>query len=294
MPRSLRLRLFLGGAMAIAFALALAWLAMTLIFTRHIERRVTDELRNHTVALLSDLRVSPTGEIALEDEPRDPLFSKPVSGLYWEVRTSSAGLRSRSLWDSRLPMGKVAPGTDWRQSRTMGPFGQQVLVLERTVRPDQASAPAQVSIAYDLARLEPARREFGRELGLFLVLLWLFLAAAAWVQVMLGLRPLDRIRKEVTRLRGDPQARLAGRYPVELLPLTEGIDALADARERDLARARRRAADLAHGLKTPLAALAAQSRHARLADSGAPTHRRARSGGDDRRDRQDGNRRCDR
>src|SRR3546814_5704623 len=43
-------------------------------------------------------------------------------------------------------------------------------------------------------------------------------------------------------------------------PLIDAINALADVREADLDRARRRAADLAHGLKTPLAALAAQSR----------------------------------
>jgi signal transduction histidine kinase len=40
---------------------------------------------------------------------------------------------------------------------------------------------------------------------------------------------------------------------------------LADVRERDLELARRRAADLAHGLKTPLAAATAQSRRAREA-----------------------------
>ena len=51
----------------------------------------------------------------------------------------------------------------------------------------------------------------------------------------------------------------------EIEPLVRAINELADAREKDLTRARRRAADLAHALKTPLAAIAAQSRRAREA-----------------------------
>jgi len=76
---------------------------------------------------------------------------------------------------------------------------------------------------------------------------------------------LSRVRAEMDRLRRNPAARLRERHPSEIAPLTDAINALADAREADLARARKRAADLAHSLKTPLAALAAQSRNARAA-----------------------------
>jgi signal transduction histidine kinase len=54
-------------------------------------------------------------------------------------------------------------------------------------------------------------------------------------------------------------------HPHEIAPLAEAINALAEAREGDLARARRRAGDLAHSLKTPLSAMSAQSRRAREA-----------------------------
>jgi signal transduction histidine kinase len=60
------------------------------------------------------------------------------------------------------------------------------------------------------------------------------------------------------RRRGCP-----GEHPLEIVPLVEAINALAEARQADVERARRRAADLAHSLKTPLAALSAQSRRAR-------------------------------
>src|SRR3546814_1680213 len=106
--------------------------------------------------------------------------------------------------------------------------------------------------------MREALRDFDTRLALSLGLLWLVLSLAAYAQVSLGLRPLDRLRHELDRLRRSPAARLSGRHPQEILPLTEAINAMAAAREADLGRARRRAADLAHSLKTPLAVVAAQ------------------------------------
>jgi signal transduction histidine kinase len=261
---SLRLRLLFGGAAAIALALALAWFGMTLLFDRHIERRVAEELRAQAVPLLAGLGTS-KGVPAVAEEPADPRFSVPASGLYWQVVSGGGKARSRSLWDSALPSADRPRGDAWSSRTAAGPFGQQLLLVERRVQLDPGQKPLVVQLGYDLARLAPARREFGREMGLFVLLLWVVLSIAAWVQVTLGLKPLSSVREELGRLRRDPSARLNGAYPRELRPLIGAIDELADAREADLARARRRAADLAHGLKTPLAALSAQSARARHA-----------------------------
>ncbi|MBA2921254.1 MULTISPECIES: sensor histidine kinase [Sphingomonas] len=257
---SLRLRLLFGGAAAIAVALALAWFGMTLLFDRHIERRVAEELRAQAVPLLAGLATS-NGAPVVGEEPADPRFSVPASGLYWQVGSA----RSRSLWDSRLPPADNPRADNWSSRTAAGPFGQQLLLVERRVQLDPGQKPLVIQLGYDLARLAPARREFGREMGLFVLLLWVVLSVAAWIQVALGLKPLSSVREELGRLRRDPSARLNGAYPSELRPLIGAIDDLADAREADLARARRRAADLAHGLKTPLAALSAQSAKARRA-----------------------------
>jgi len=52
-------------------------------------------------------------------------------------------------------------------------------------------------------------------------------------------------------------------------PLVEEVNALLDAQEREIVRSRSRAADLAHGFKTPLAALVADA--ARLRQRGEDT-----------------------
>jgi signal transduction histidine kinase len=267
--RSLRVRLLLGAAAAIFAALAASWLALTLMFERHIERRVEADLTRTARQLVAGLATGPSGAPVTEAKPADVRFSQPASGLYWQVSTSKAVLRSPSLWDQRLPEAPTATGSEWKTRTAEGPFDQRLLLLERTVRPDRNGEPVLVQLAQDRASISAARNEFGRELAQYLALLWLVLSVAAWLQVHLGLRPLKRVRAELAGLRTSPAARLSTEHVSEVKPLTEAINALADAREQDLLAARRRAADLAHSLKTPLAALAAQSRRAREAGAEA-------------------------
>lgn len=263
--RSLRLRLLSGAALATFAALALAWLGMNWLFERHIERREAHELERHANMLVAGLILTRSGAPASSSLPADPRFSEPSSGLYWQLTTPHGAAHSLSLWDQSLSLPGDADSTRWQMRTARGPFEQRVLVVERRVRPDSGGMTVLVQVAADDTALRDANAEFGRELGASLLLLWLVLMAAAWAQVHLGLRPLSRVRAEMERLRRSPAARLHERYPREIAPLTDAINALADAREADLMRARKRAADLAHSLKTPLSALAAQSRHARTA-----------------------------
>lgn len=265
MPRSLRVRLLLSAAIAIFLALAAAWLAMTLLFERHVERRIEADLVREGLQLAAALSVSAAGHPVLEREPGDARFFEPASGLYWQVSTAAGALTSRSLWDQHLPAPTQADSLQWRSRIVDGPFDQQVLLVERFIQPERSGADVLIQLAHEQKSLYEAREEFGQELALFLAILWFILSSAAWAQVELGLRPLRQVRNEVEALKRNPRERIAAAHIAEIEPLTLAINELADAREKDLSRARRRAADLAHGLKTPLAALSAQSRRAREA-----------------------------
>lgn len=265
MPRSLRVRLLLGAAVAIFAALAAAWIAMTLLFERYIERRVEMDLVREGRQLAAGVAIGEDGVPTLSRTLADVRFTQPASGLYWQVSTPRGALRSRSLWDQDLPPSQAAQPRDWTTRFVDGPFDQQLLLVERIVLPESGGARVLLQLGHEQKSLRDTRAEFGAELALFLTILWLILSAAAWVQVHLGLSPLVRVRKEVETLKRNPRERLSSAHLAEIEPLTRAINELADARERDLVRARRRAADLAHGLKTPLAALFAQSRRAREA-----------------------------
>lgn len=104
--------------------------------------------------------------------------------------------------------------------------------------------------------LTTARSAFEQETAAFLAVLWLMLALAAWVQVRLGLRPLTGVRGELDAMSQAADARLdADAHPLEIRPLTLAINRVAQQRADDIVRARQRARDLAHALKTPLTAL---------------------------------------
>jgi signal transduction histidine kinase len=261
--RSLRVRLLLGAAVAIFLALAAAWVVMTLLFERHIERRVEADLVREGMQLAANVSIGADGAPVLSREPGDLRFAEPASGMYWQVTTSRGSLRSRSLWDESLPGSPVARARDWTTRTIVGPFEEELLLVERLVKPDRNGPDVLLQLGFENKSLHQARAEFGVELALFLGVLWLILSAAAWTQVVLGLRPLAHVRDEVDSLKRNPRGRLSTAPAQEVEPLVRAINELADAREKDLARARRRAADLAHALKTPLAAISAQSRRAR-------------------------------
>jgi signal transduction histidine kinase len=259
-PNSLRLRLLAGAAVAIFAALALAWAVMTFLFQEQLERRVEAELQRHALQLIAGLTVDPAGALVVQQPPTDPRFETPASGLYWQVSANGMTERSRSLWDEVLAASAATDTLEWRPRTGEGPFGSRLYLIERYVVPAGGNDPVLVQLALDEREITAARSELSWTLALFLILLWAVLSGAAWIQVQLGLKPLGRLRRDLLAMRHNAAERLNAIYPQEVEPLTDAINGLASAREADVKRARQRAADLAHGLKTPLAALAAQSR----------------------------------
>jgi len=70
-----------------------------------------------------------------------------------------------------------------------------------------------------------------------------------------GLSPFDELRARLGAVRTGSEKRLEGRYPSEVQPLVNDLNALLDHRDEVVRRALGKAGDLAHGLKTPLAVL---------------------------------------
>ncbi len=256
---SLRLRLIAGGAVAIAIALVIAGIALTLLFERHVARTVADDLDVHLKQLLAGIDTDPEGKIVVTRPPADPRFSDPLSGLYWQIGDDRAQmLRSRSLWDTALPLPPDEPApAETHYHELSGPAGARVLVAERRITLNIADKSVQLraAVAIDLARVAAARSAFVADLVPALGLLGLVLALATAIQVGLGLRPLDALRRGVAEIRSGRDRHLTALVPDEVRPLVDEVNALLDAREQDIMRSRNRAADLAHGLKTPLAAL---------------------------------------
>lgn len=87
--------------------------------------------------------------------------------------------------------------------------------------------------------------------------------AAGLAQVRRGMSPIHQLRSRLVALRDGRERRLEGEYPAEIQPLVGDLNALLDQREQTITRARAKAGDLAHGLKTPLAVLTQEAEQAR-------------------------------
>jgi signal transduction histidine kinase len=71
-----------------------------------------------------------------------------------------------------------------------------------------------------------------------------------------GLSPFTELRERLAAVRDGRAPRVEGRYPTEVQPLVDDLNALLEHRDQTVRRAIAKAGDLAHGLKTPLAVLA--------------------------------------
>lgn len=268
---SLHLRLFAAGAASVIVALALAAMGLSLLFNAHVERRAVADLSLQLDQVLAGLALDPSGQLTLPDPPSDPRFARPLGGLYWQVSAPGTILSSRSLWDYTLPLpaDEAVDGTVHLHDLA-GPGGSTLLTLERHVRlPARLDSQAvTIAVAMNRAELTAEGRSFVKDMTPYLALLAAFLIAAGWLQVAIGLRPLATVGARVAAIRSGETARLGADFPAEVQPLASEVDQLVAAREADVVKARARAGDLAHGLKTPLQALYGEA--GRLRDAGAP------------------------
>ena len=261
---SLRLRLLVGAAAFVLAALALSALGLTALFERHVTRWLDGELSNHLEQLIAGIDKGMNGELRVARPPADPRFQNALSGLYWQVDVEPSGpvLRSRSLWDFEMALpAESSTDDDMHHYRLTGPGEQTLYVIQRRIElPTRLGGEAaRVAVAIDEAYFGAAVRRFTGALLPFLGLLTLLLTAAAWAQVTIGLRPLATVRRKLAAIGSGDKRRLGNDFPDEVKPLAEEIDALLDERERQITKARDRAADLAHGLKTPLQVLSAEA-----------------------------------
>jgi signal transduction histidine kinase len=256
---SLRFRLMVAAAGSIVIALALASMGLIVLFERHVERRFVAELESDLRQLASGLTLTASGTIAPQASFSEPRFAEPLSGLYWQISENGRPTaRSRSLWDTEL----VAPTDDLRggevhQHMISGPAGSSLFAVEREVvlPTPQGERSVRAIVAIDHAEITAARNAFGGDLIPYVALLAALLTAAAWVQVTIGLRPLNDVRVRLADVRAGQRRMLGPGFPDEVRPLANEVDLLLQAQEVAIAKARSRAADLAHGLRTPLTLL---------------------------------------
>jgi len=261
--RSLHVRLLAATLLAMLLAVVLAGMLLAELFRAHVTDQFTRSLTAHLDQVTARIEFDATGQPLLDAASlTDPRWSRPYSGLYWQIDRAAAPavhgvLRSRSLWDATLipPPDALADG-EVHVHEVLGPREARLMLLERTVASGGASpASWRLMVAADIDETAAAVSRFTGVLASSLAILLGLLGAAAVAQVAVGLAPLRALQRALTAVHDGRSQRLDEPFPSEVQALVDDFNRVLDRNAEIVARARTQAGNLAHAIKTPLAAL---------------------------------------
>ena len=256
--RSLRLRLLLAAAVGITLSAILAASILFFAFRRHAETLASNELERSFVQLASGLQIGSEGFVTSQANLSDPRFQKPYGGLYWQINeTGSRSMRSPSLFDYELQ--KIQLG-DKSFGVIPGPENKPVFALCHALQLTGDNGIVHnilVIVAVERADVDAVEASFKRDLLFGFALLAGALFAGAVAQLLLGLKPLRDLQLALSAMKSSGANKLDGQFPSELQPLISNLNDMLAAREDALERARQRASNMAHGIKTPITILMA-------------------------------------
>lgn len=254
--------LALGWSLA---ALGVSAVVLALLFQQAALRRFDQTLAELTDNLLAGATVE-KGEV-VAPALTDLRALRAYSGRYWEIAEINqegslrAIVRSRSLWDFELRSPPdlrarlaAAPGSPVPYDTT-GPLGEPLRALASQAELPGRERPVIFIAAEDRTPIDRDVKTFVTATAVAFALLGAGLIGAVILQVRLGLRPVHDLSREVAEVRRGKAERLAGRYPRELQPLAEELNALVAHNQEVVERQRTHVGNLAHALKTPISVM---------------------------------------
>jgi two-component system sensor histidine kinase PhoQ len=259
--RSLRARVILWVSVALIVLFAVTIFGLDAAFTRSTERALREVLDAQALGLIALAETDANDELTLPAGALDPRFEAADSGVFASILDADG----RAVWESQSLVGKAfpvriypAPGEEIYATILDAPGLPPLETLLFGVTwefADGAVLPYTFAIGASLEPYVQRQRAFRRNL-----IGW-FTGLTATMVVVLGglltfvLHPLRRLERQVRAVERGERARVTGRYPSELVGLAGSLNALIESETRRLQRYRFTLDDLAHSLKTPLAAM---------------------------------------
>jgi signal transduction histidine kinase len=266
-PRSLAFRVIAFSTGWAILALIVISTVISALYRQASERGFDSLLSAHLFNLIGSVGVSGQGQLTGSPNLGDLRFSEPNSGWYYSVEPVSDGLsgeiRSTSMTEAipSPPVSEVPFNPQFQRSYLAdGLAGEELIVVESEFVLDAENRIARFRVMGNRTELEQEIASFDRRLFTYLSLFGVGMIAINAMAILLGLRPLSRVRNALAMVREGQAQRLDGRFPAEIEPLASETNALIENNRRIVERSRTQVGNLAHSLKTPLAVLINEGR----------------------------------
>ena len=246
--KSIQTRLAGGLIISLIVFLIIQWLLIGTSIRYLSKAYVATRLQHDAQTLLSALDFK-TQPVTLDVSRIGAIYKQPFSGHYYRVKVASTEFRSRSLWDTNLPLLPLTHGQT-QLTQSPGPQSQKLLVFHSTYKAGQSLIL--VSIAEDLTPILQDIQAFQvRHTEISIVVLAILVLIQAYI-IKVSLRPLDAVRRELEHLEKGVINQLNENVPLEIRPLVAELNFQLKAIKKRLERSRNATGNLAHALKTPL------------------------------------------
>ncbi len=259
---SLSSRLLVSVSVLLLFFFGATIAVLDRAFTEAGEQSRRDILDGHLVALLAAAEPDDSGKLVMPDRLREPRFERIGSGLYAELRDMEGAVlwRSRSTLGLEVPVGIVPELGNHLFGREALEDGTPLLTLSLAVDwelDDGASQLYVFKVAESLDGFNAQIAGFrGQLFGWFAAVAITMLIAFSMLLRGL-LKPLRQIETEITEIEEGDRVSLSGAFPTELTGVARNMNLLIDSERARSDRYRYTLDNLAHSLKTPLAAMRA-------------------------------------
>ncbi|BCH53740.1 ATP-binding protein [Agrobacterium vitis] len=266
--KSLTLRVLLSATLWYIIALVTMAVVISALYRQGAERSFNDLLRAQLYNVVNSVTVGDGESLSGSPALGDLRFSQPGTGWYWLVEPlgsfNAAPLASTSLGLTNLPVPSFEQSPfDQNYERFYGmtdSFGNRLRIAETEVILDESGRAARFRVSGNLKVVEDEITGFSHRLYAVLAMFGVGGLLVNAVTIIFGLKPLDRARRALERIRGGEAERIEGEFPREIEPLANEINALIDSNHRIVERARMQVGNLAHSLKTPIAVLLNEAR----------------------------------
>ncbi|SIQ49168.1 Signal transduction histidine kinase [Rhizobium sp. RU33A] len=266
--RSLTARVLLLATLWSALGLVTIAVAISTLYRQGVERGFNNLLRAQLYNVVNSVSIGDGDSLTGSPALGDLRFSQPSTGWYWLVEPlgnyATAPLASASLGVANLavPDVEVTPFDQnyERYYEMTDDVGNQIRVAETEVVLDDQGRAARFRVSGNLQVVEDEIAFFTSRLYAALAVVGIGGLIVNGLAILYGLKPLDRARRALERIRRGEAERIEGDFPSEVQPLANEINALIDSNRRIVERARMQVGNLAHSLKTPIAVLLNEAR----------------------------------